>query len=307
MKTGAAVPLLGLLLTLGITAGCERPLPVDVAVNSDTVESLEPLFASNQSSGAGAAEAELPTPTEFGDFVGLIKLNGQPPAMPALPVTGSDAGYCAPGGKAPLSQEVVVGADNGLANVLVYLDMKIPTTWEHESYAELREALLDGPQGFDQKGCVFLSHVFAMRASQKVEIINSDPVAHNTNIAATGSADTSNNVLPAGSKNIYEPGGASRGPFPVTCSIHPWMKAYMSVMDHPYFAVTDQDGRFSIKNLPAGVDLDFRVWQERVGNNLENVTVNDAATKWSKGRFKLKVEPGSAADWTIVVDAATFQ
>lgn len=293
------------LMAVVLLAGCQRQLPYDVSVNESNVEKLRRVFGTDAPvvEEAEATEA-VETPTEFADFTGRFIVEGEPPAMPTLAVSGTDAGVCAPGGKAPLSEEVVVGPDNGLANVLIYLDMDIPVEWEHESYAATRDALLAGENGFDQKGCVFLSHVFAMRSTQTVEIINSDPVSHNTNIAATGRAKTSNDILPAGSTTTYSPGGASRGPFPVTCNIHPWMRAYMVVRDNPYFAVTDESGRFEIKNVPAGVDLSFRVWQERIGNNLENVTVNDSAAKWSKGRFKLRLEPGSVEDWNIVVDAA---
>lgn len=294
-------------LTL-LAAGCQRSLPRDVAAIEANVEKLQKAFGSEADAGDGSGSTEeVPTPTEFADFTGRFVLNGQPPAMPVLPISGSDAAYCAPGGNAPRSEEVVVGADNGLVHVLVYLDMNIPEEWHHESYADTRELLLAGEQGFDQKGCVFLSHVFAMRSTQQVEIINSDTVSHNTNIAASGRAKTSNDILPAESTAVYQPGGASRGPFPVTCNIHPWMKAYMSVHDNPYFAVTDNEGRFEIKNVPAGVELNFRVWQERLGSNLENVTINDAPAKWSKGRFKLQLEPGATEEWNIVVDAAEFQ
>jgi hypothetical protein len=71
--------------------------------------------------------------------------------------------------------------------------------------------------------------------------------------------------------------------------------------------VTDDEGRFEMKNLPAGVPLTFRVWQERAQNNFNDVTVNQTATKWSRGKFDLTLEPGSTEDWEIVVDASVFQ
>ena len=95
-------------------------------------------------------------------------------------------------------------------------------------------------------------------------MLNSDPVGHNTNIAGGGTAATINATIPAAkSYAMYEPGGESPEPFAVSCSIHPWMSAQMIVRDSPYFAVTKPDGTFEIANVPAGVPLEFRVWQEK--------------------------------------------
>ena len=126
-----------------------------------------------QSAGGGAA-AELADPTGFATIRGMFKISGNAPQMARLAVTGDDASLCAPGGQGPLSEEVVAGPGGELANVVIFLDSKIPQEWEHEDYAATRDALLAGENGFDQKQCLFLSHVFAMRSTQTVEIINSD-------------------------------------------------------------------------------------------------------------------------------------
>src|SRR5262249_15151279 len=116
-----------------------------------------------------------------------------------------------------------------------------------------------------------------------------------------------NETIPSGKSTTYTPGGASRGPFFVNCNIHPWMEAYMSVHDNPYFAVTDQEGHFEIKNLPAGVDLTFRIWQEKVKANWAGLKVNGADAKWSKNKFVLNLNPDSSENWEVVVDASTLQ
>jgi len=287
-------------------SGCRRPLPRDVTADAQTVSQLRELLT--PTSNAGSAEAApSANPTGFASFSGTIKVNGQPPSMPPVPVGGGDAGYCAPGGRAPLMQTVVVGPGGGFANVLIYVDMPIPANWEHPDDVAKRELLLAGTDAFDQKGCMFVSHVFAMRSTQSLEVKNSDSVSHNTNIKGTGRAKSTNETIPTGKSTTYKPGGASRGPFAVNCNIHPWMEAYISVQDNPYFAVTDKEGHFEIKNLPAGVDLTFRIWQERVKTNWTGAQVNGAAAKWSKNKFTLNLEPDTSENWEVVVDASILQ
>jgi hypothetical protein len=290
------------LLALLLPTGCTRRLPPDVSANTENVDKLRSLARSP--AGSGAAAPITANPTGFATFTGLVKVTGQPPVMPPVSVSGNDATYCAPNGRAPISDEVVVGPDGGLANVLVYVDMDLPEEWEHPDDAALRTATLSGPQGFDQRGCMFVSHVFAMRSTQTVELINSDGVAHNTNINANGKAGSSNSLIPANLSDKYTPGGQSRGVFPVSCNIHTWMKAYMITRDNPYFAVTDKNGKFEIRNVPAGVNLDFRIWQERVGTGWRNVTVNGAPAEWSRGKFTLNLQPNATENWEVVVDAS---
>lgn len=79
----------------------------------------------------------------------------------------------------------------------------------------------------------------------------------------------------------------------------------MITRNNSYFAVTKDDGSFEISNLPAGVPLEFRVWQER--GNFATVTVNGAAEKWARGKFKKSLEPGQSLTLNVEVDAATFQ
>jgi hypothetical protein len=298
--------LLGTLVTLVGVTGCRRELPVDVAASPQVVDQLRELLGAGVEPGEREAPV-LAEPTGFADFKGVFRIDGQAPTMPPIVATGSEVSICFPDGQLPRRPDVVVGPNNELANVLIYVDMALPMEWEHDDYVAEREALLAAEDGFDQIGCMFTSRIFPMRSTQRVELLNSDNTGHNTNIAATGRARTYNAIIPALSKAEYSPGGESRGPFSVTCNIHPWMLAYMIVRDNPYFAVTDEEGRFEIKNLPAGIPLTFRVWQEQVQNNFVDVTINQGATRWSRGRFDLTFEPDSTEEWEVVVDAAIFQ
>jgi len=263
--------------------------------------------------GSGTAEATGPAtavaePTGWATIKGSFKLNGSPPDRPPLTID-KDQAVCAPGGKVVLSETLVVdSATQGIKDIVIYLAMpgKFPSgdpKWEHPSYADARQATLD----FDQKNCVFLTHMLAMRSTQKLKVLNSDPVGHNTKIEATGKAMPSNNNIPAGDFSMYAPGGEAQEPFNVGCSIHPWMSARLISRDSPYFAVTKADGSFEIKNVPAGVPLEFRVWQERAKFLQGEMKVNGNAEKWSKGRVKLTLQPDEPKTLDVVVDVAVFK
>jgi hypothetical protein len=83
-------------------------------------------------------------------------------------------------------------------------------------------------------------------------------------------------------------------PLPVTCFIHPWMQGYLIIRDDPYIAISARDGRFEIKNLPAG-EWTFRAWHERSGW-VKKVIIDGKPTKWEKGQFSVTIEDGKEVD-----------
>lgn len=297
---------IGCLAALGV-AGCARPLPPAEHAQAANVKILRTAFGGNATETAAASAGAVAEPTGWSTLRGSFKFNGTPPERQALDVN-KDQSVCAPGGKVVLSQELVVDpSTQGIRDVLLFLTgpAKFPVgdpKWEHPSYVEQREATID----FDQKQCIFLTHVLGMRSTQRLRILNSDPVGHNTKIDATGRAAQINATIPSGAEVMYEPKGESPETFPVSCSIHPWMSAKMIVRNSPYFAVTKDDGSFEIANVPAGVPLEFRVWQERA-RFIETVTVNGKAEKWPKGRLKLTLQPDQPTDIQVVLDAGIFK
>ena len=227
-------------------------------------------------------------------------LSGPPPTPKTLPVTGSDAGVCAPGNQPVLSEEVVIGANGGVKNVLIFLNSKLPSPeepWTHPSAKPGQEGVVE----FDQKECTFLSHVLAMQAGKTLKILNSDPVGHNTNLMPAANAPF-NQIVAAGGSITYMPSQEEKSPIPVSCSIHPWMSAHILVRDNGYFAVTDENGNFEIPNLPAGVDLEFRIWQEKTGF-LNDVTIEGETVK--KGKLRLTLEP-TGKDLAVQLDSSMF-
>jgi hypothetical protein len=117
------------------------------------------------------------------------------------------------------------------------------------------DAVLDQPQ------CAFIPHVLAMRQDQMLLVKNPAPVAHTSNIK--GFKNDFNPNLPPGENKKFQL-EAERNALVVSCAIHPWMKAYIWVFDHPYFAVTDADGKFEIKLSPSGPQK-LVLWQESMG------------------------------------------
>lgn len=292
------------LATALVLVGCERSLPPAVQVNRTDVAVLRKALGSDEEAAAGGSAAPAAEPTGFATFRGRFTLNGQAPERAVLDVN-KEQSVCAPGGMKVLGEALVVDpASGGIRDVFIYLNQKIPLDdpkWVHESYAQVAAE----PVIFDQKQCIFLTHAVAMRSTQPLKILNSDPIGHNTNIQGGGSAQPFNQTVSAGGEITYQPNGEAASPFDVTCSIHPWMAAKMIVRDSPYFAVTKADGTFEIPNVPAGVPLEFRVWQEKTGF-VQDVTVDGQPAEWSRGKLELTLEPDQDLEMNVVVDVAAF-
>ena len=226
---------------------------------------------------AGATQA-----AEWGTLTGRFVLDGTVPT-PAKLKADKDPQVCA---KHDLFDEsVVVGKDGGVQNVVIYLNTKNP------EIAPSYEASKSGKVTVDNSKCRFEPHVAFMRNTQTLELKNSDPIGHNTK--ADPIKNPGFNVLLAASGEPVDQKFAQEESIPVKigCNIHPWMGAYVVVRSNPYGAVSGADGKFEIKDLPAGKELEFRLWQETPGY-LKNVKVGTAAAD-TKGLFKLKIKPGS--------------
>jgi plastocyanin len=219
--------------------------------------------------GAGAYEAvEV---TGGGTLSGAVKYKGAPPAAEKFEVT-KDTSACGTGKTQP---DLVVGADGGIANVVVVVK------------AAKGKALAapTAPITFDQKGCEYHPHVLAFPAGSTIEVLNPDGVLHN--VHAMGSANPEKNVaMPKFKKKIEWKVDSAEWPIAVKCDAHPWMKAYWISMDHPYYAVSDATGAFSIGDLPAG-DYEVEVWHETLGKTTQNVTITSGGTTtvaWELGQ-----------------------
>jgi len=255
----------------------------------------------NATDGAKKSEAK-PVGTGWATLRGRFTFAGTPPVMaPYNANKAEDMAACAPGGKAPPQETLVVdSASGGIRNVAIYLRK---ASRVHESAQPTDDSVL-----FDQKVCVFLSHVFPVTLGQTVEIKNSDNVGHNTNISGK---NRFNQIIPAGESLPFKPQKEEAIPASVSCSIHPWMNAYFLPRANGYVAVTAADGTFEIANLPAGEPLEIQVWHESgtgPGGGLVLSTPEAKALQWSKkGRFTITLEPDSEKEIELAIPAVAFR
>jgi len=173
-----------------------------------------------------------------------------------------DQDHCLAKGKI-LNEEWVVNKTNkGVKNVFVWLAPDpagaVKTLPIHASLKDLKDKKVE----IDQPNCAFIPHALAMREGQVLVAKNSSPIAHNVNATGYPTKNPARNILvPAKSQIELEGLRADEWPVSVACNIHPWMKAWVRIYDHPYFAVTDENGNFEIKLAPAG-KWRLRAWHD---------------------------------------------
>ena len=302
-KTQAGRSLIKWLAALNVLlvlVGCERRISIDPAPQWTTALKLRSEL---ESAGGGTTAAEsaqtTASPTGFATLRGRFVVQGDPPPNPKLDIS-KDADIC--GARSVDLQLVVTPHQDGggIANILIYAQ-DVPEDWVHESAKpEKTDDFI-----FDQKQCVFLTRVAAFQISQRIKILNSDPMGHNTKLSPRFSGSF-NQTVPVGDFVYYQAEAEEKQPVSVECSIHPWMQAWMMPRQNSYFAVTDKDGNFEISQLPAGVEVGFRAWHEKT-RFIQNVTVGGQKEKWSKGKFKRTLDPGSTDDLQVAVVASEFE
>jgi hypothetical protein len=307
------VALTWLACGLVLCAGCARPVASNPRLSASNVNSLKKALGSGTAEAGPATPVAAAEPQGFSTLKGQFTLVGQPPERKPVSIT-KDPQICAPGGKVVLAEELVVDPNTkGIKDIVIYLVTKYPAgdpKWEHPDYAANANGQNEIP--FDQKACVFLSHMYVMRSTQTLLIKNSDDAGHNTSIntSAGSKAQPFNELIPAFGQTTYKPVGESSIPNPVSCSIHPWMSALILTRNNPYYAVTKPDGTFEIKNVPAEVELEFAVWQQKSGY-LGSVKVKqdggaEQDETWKKGRFKRTLKENTPLDLNVTVDVAAF-
>lgn len=195
-----------------------------------------------------------------GTITGTVHLSGQAP--PPVPIDMAQDPVCSMSGDS--MTDAVVANHGGLANVLVYVQSGLGS----RNYPITR-----APVVIDQKGCRFLPHVAAAMAGQQVLFTNSDNTLHNVHMAPTVAGNMAFDITqrPHGdpATRYFH---AQELMIPIRCNNHPWMHSYLNVLSNPFFAVTDQDGKFSIPGLPPGT-YTLTTVQEQLGQRSATVTV----------------------------------
>lgn len=198
------------------------------------------------------------------DITGVITLKGTPPAAKEITPIKDDPNCAAMyPGALPKTMFYVVGANGELADVVVSLK-GVPAKSTGAS-AE--------PVVLDQKGCLYTPQILAIQTGQKLIVKNSDPCVHNVHTKPTANPESNQVQMPGGADLTY----TFEKPEPFLkfqCDVHPWMFAWVTVFDHPYFAVSGKDGKFTIKNVPPG-KYTLEAAHRKLGTQTAEIEVKD--------------------------------
>src|SRR5260370_20021749 len=182
--------------------------------------------------------------------------------MPSLDMT-QDPG-CPP--EAQPSEAVVVKSGK-LANVFVYVKEGLP---------QGNFGVPSEPVVLDQKGCRYIPHVMGLMAGQPLKILNTDTADHNIHSMPSQNPQWNESQMPT-DPPIIKTFARPEMMIPLQCNQHPWMRAYVNVMSHPYFVVSAADGSFQIKNLPPG-EYTLVAVHEKLGEQTVKVRVRAKET-----------------------------
>lgn len=225
---------------------------------------------------AAAAEAGA-------SVVGVVKFNGTRPKRKTIQMR-EKRGKLSDCHKlhktALLDENLIVGEQGEVANVFVYVRKGLE---QGKTYAAAKN-----PAVLSQEKCMFRPRVQGVRVGQDFVMKNGDPLLHNVrslsfknrafNVAQPAKSEDRKKVFKYREKAVM-----------IQCDIHPWMKAYFFVLDHPYFAVTDEKGRFEIKGLPAG-EYTLSAWHEEFGEQETKITVGTTGSTEVGFSFKEKAK-----------------
>ncbi len=228
----------------------------------------------------GATKIDMAT---VGDVKGMAMLDGTAPKNEGIKMNADPV--CVKANTTPQFQETYeVGSDGkSLANVFVYVKDGLGNY--------VYDPPTDMPR-IDQHNCRYHPHVFGMRVGQTLEILNSDPTLHN--IHALPKANTEfNNGQPIQGMKMNHTFTAKEVMVPFKCDVHGWMNAYVGVLDHPFFATTDMDGKFDLKGLPPGT-YTIEAWHEKLGAMTQSVTLGAKESK--EIMFTFKASGAAATD-----------
>lgn len=179
-------------------------------------------------------------------------------------IDGSRDPFCAD--KEILTESMVVSDKGEISNVAVYLYTRRMKVELPDIPAAKQEHVLDN------QNCAFVPHILAARPGQSILVKNSDQTGHNANFGFFAN-DGVNFLIPAGGEKSLELKAEEPAPIPVECNVHPWMKAYLIITDHPFVGISDAKGELTIENLPVG-ELTFKIWHENQDGSIDEAMVN---------------------------------
>ncbi|WP_166821608.1 carboxypeptidase regulatory-like domain-containing protein [Thalassoroseus pseudoceratinae] len=257
----------GLFLVLnGCGGGVETDANVVLKPTYDVAPEAGKEGGTSKTGGNGTGGGDSTTTEPEAGGVGIWKGKVQIAAGDALPEpkirfavgkATADPQWCA--AKQPImNRQLIVNQETrGIANVFIWLE-EMPDGGKAETSSSQSWEYL-----FDQKNCTFVPHGMVVRTGQPIKVVSSDQVKHNVHSRPLENAEF-NESLSAGETTEMTYQSPEFVPVKVVCDIHTWMNAYQLPVSHPYAAVTNEKGEFTIADLPAG-DYEFKVWHEAKG------------------------------------------
>lgn len=240
----------------------------------ETKEEAAPkATTSTAAASAPAAGAAAPAAAGGATVTGKVAFTGAAPAKEQIKMD-ADA-YCKGAHAEPVyTQEVVTNPNGTLQWVLVYVKEGVTGSYPPPTT----------PVTLDQRGCEYHPHTFGIQAGQPLKIVNSDGTLHNIHALPKVNAEF-NIGQPFQKMETIKKFDKAEMPVRFKCDVHKWMGAYCGVFSHPFFATTNDQGTFEIKNLPPG-NYVIEAWQEKYGAQTQNVTVSGTETKTVDFAFK---------------------
>jgi plastocyanin len=216
------------------------------------------------------AVAGLAVGASAADLTGTVTLKGTPPAEKEITPLKDDANCGKLVTATPKTTHYVVGAKGELANTVIIVK-GVPGA--KSTGASAPAAVMD------QKSCLYHPHIMAVQTGQKITVKNSDPVLHNVHSTPTVAGNEEKNLAQlAGAADLTFSFAKEENFLRFKCDVHPWMFAYVTVVDHPYFAVSGADGTFKISGLPAG-KYTVEAQHRKGGTVTQEVEITDAGGK----------------------------
>jgi plastocyanin len=228
----------------------------------------------DSSRAAPAPPPSAPAAAGSASVTGSVRYEGAVPDLKPISMS-ADPGCAAKHAEPARPELLVLGPSNTLANVLVRVKSGLPArNWP--APAE--------PVVIDQQGCRYRPHVVGIMVGQPLHVLNSDGLLHNVH-AMPSKNQTFNRAMPASVTRTETSFSQSEEPFLIKCDVHPWMNAFMAVLDHPFFAVTGADGAFALRGLPAG-SYEIEAWHERLGTQPMQLTLGEGESATADFTFR---------------------
>jgi len=212
-----------------------------------------------------------------GTLIGNVSFEGKTKKRRPIPMDSDPVCGSAHKNDTALSESFIVDKDKNLKNVLVWL-----------VDVDYKGDITKKPAVIDQMGCVYKPHVQGIMKGQELTIKNSDATLHNIHSMAKVNSQF-NFAMPKVVKSKNTSFDKTEKPFYIKCDVHPWMKTWVSVFNHPYFATTDNNGNYKIENIPTG-EYSVIAWHEMDAKyqgfkETGTIKINDGSSELS---FKMK-------------------